>query len=43
MMYIKLSQEESKVHMVKISLLCKFHVPINDDTFSWLYTVFLHS
>ena len=27
--------------MVKVSLLCKFHVPINGDTFSWLCTVFL--
>lgn len=42
MMYIKLSQEE-EVHMLKVSLLCKFHVPINGDTFSWLYNVFLDS
>ena len=33
----------SSLGILKVSLLCKFHVPINDDTFSWLYTVFLDS
>lgn len=40
MIYIKPSQEKSKVHAVKVSLLCKFHVQINGDAFSWLYTAF---